>query len=324
MSERLLPLALHYADQVARLGSIQRTARESNVAASAIDRRILRLERDLGVPLFERLARGMRPSPAGEAVIALARQWRGDVRRLTDEIKAMKGISQGHVRIAAMDSHANGFLPSFIERLAREHPEITLDVEITTTDRAAAALLNGDVDCVVAFNLAPHRDLSVVAAAALPFGCIVAPGHPLARDASTTLQAAAAFPIILQSRGLVIRRYLEAKHGWLFAGRQPPVTTNSLQLLKMLARNGRYVAFTSELDAAAELIEGTLAFVPVRDAGAEAQGVSVATGARKPSRLVQYVAGALATELRECLARIRAVDANFAAREEIGAHGANT
>ena len=85
------------------------------------------------------------------------------------------------------------------------------------------------------------------------------------------MQEIVAFPIALQHKMLAIRRYLDARHGWLFGEGQRMVETNSLQLVKMLAASGRYVALTSQLDAAAEIIAGTLKFIPVRDKGAEPQ-----------------------------------------------------
>jgi DNA-binding transcriptional LysR family regulator len=307
MSTRLLPTPLHYADMVARLGSIQRTARELNVAASAINRHLLTLEAELGVRLFERLPRGMRPTPAGDAIIAVARRWRGDLHRVTNEIKDLQGSSQGRVRVAAMDSHANGLLPNLIVRLAAVQPAITLDVEIATTDRAAAALIDDQVDFAMAFNLPPHRDVRIIASEQLPFGCVVAPDHALVSQRSMTLQEVAAYPIVLQSPVLAIRRYLDARHSWLFSKQNPPVVTNSLQLLKTLVRTGRYVAFTSELDAVRELLDGTLKFIPVRDEGAEPQTASVAVTARKVSRITQIVAQMAAEEMRECLRRVRAL-----------------
>ena len=60
MRGSLVPSALRYVDQVARFGSIQRAAKELNIAASAVNRHILLLEHELGVALFERVARGMR------------------------------------------------------------------------------------------------------------------------------------------------------------------------------------------------------------------------------------------------------------------------
>ncbi len=72
MRASLVPASLRYIDQVARSGSIQKAAKELNVAASAIDRQILLLEQDMGVELFERLPRGMRLTAAGDALVTLA------------------------------------------------------------------------------------------------------------------------------------------------------------------------------------------------------------------------------------------------------------
>lgn len=306
MSLRLLPRALQYADEVARSGSIQRAARVLSISASAIDRQILLLEDHLGVPLFERQFDGMRLSPAGEMVIALARRWRSDVGRVISEIEQMKGMHQGLVHIAAMDSHANGFLPAFVARLAREHPRLRLEIEIVNTDRAERALTNGDADLAAAFNLEASREIHLVWSAKLPLGCVVAPGHPLADATELSLKQVAAHPLVLQSRALMIRRYLESRHAWLFADGKPPVATNSLQLLKRLVEAGTHAALTSELDAAPELLDGSLRFIPLRGGDISAQSVAVAVSARRPlPRIARIVADAMADEIARALAAVR-------------------
>jgi DNA-binding transcriptional LysR family regulator len=306
MRGSLVPASLRYVDQVARSGSIQRASKELNVAASAIDRQILLLEQDLGVALFERMPRGMRLTAAGDALVTLARRWRTDERRAAAELQQLQGINQGNVRIIAMDSHVNGFLPQFIERLAVEHPRISLEVEIASPDDALTELLAGNAALAAVFNLSPRRDVHILWSAELPFGCVVAPGHDLARAETTSLQEAVAFPIALQSKALLIRRYLDARYGWLFSDTQKSVVTNSLQLVKMLARSGRYIAFTSELDAAPELIGGSLVFLPVRDKGAEPQTVSIAIDARKPlSRITRIVSDMLTESIRQNLEQAR-------------------
>jgi DNA-binding transcriptional LysR family regulator len=308
MRGSLVPAALRYADQVARSGSIQKAAKELNVAASAVDRQILLLESDLGVELFERLPRGMRLTAAGDALITLARRWKSDERRAVAEIRQLQGVHQGNIRLVAMDSHANGFLPQFIEKLSLEHPRISLEVEIVSPDDALTMLVSGEADIIAAFNLLPRRDVHVLWSAELPFGCVVAPGHELAKGANTSLQEAVQYPIALQSRALFIRRYLDARYGWLFADPQNAVVTNSLQLVKRLACSGRYVAFTSELDAAPEIISGALSFVPVRDDGAEPQTVGLAIDARKPlSRVGRMVGEMLRNEIEECLRLVRGI-----------------
>ena len=307
MRGSLLPVVLRYVDQVARSGSIQKAARELHVAASAINRQILELEAELGVPLFERMPRGMRLTPSGDTIVTLAHRWRDDERRAASDIRQMQGIHQGHVRVMAMDSHVGTILPRLVDSVAADHPRISLSIDTGSTDDAVAALLDGTVQLAAVFNLTPQRQLHTLWTAELPFGCIVAPTHPLARQATTSLQEASTHAIALQSKTLPIRRYLESRYSWLFTGTQNRVETNSLQLVKTLARSGRYLAFTSELDAAPEILDGSLRFLPVRDKGAEPQTVSIAIDASKPlPAIVKIVAGVLTTHIEYYLDAVRA------------------
>lgn len=307
MRGSLLPVVLRYVDQVARSGSIQKAARELHVAASAINRQILELEAELGVPLFERMPRGMRLTPSGDTIVTLAHRWRDDERRAAGDIRQMQGIHQGHVRVMAMDSHVSTILPRLVETVAVDHPRISLSIDTGSTDDAVAALLDGTVQLAAVFNLSPQRQLHTLWTAELPFGCIVAPSHPLARATTTSLQEASNHAIALQSKTLPIRRYLESRYSWLFTGTQHRVETNSLQLVKSLAKSGRYVAFTSELDAAPEIIDGSLRFLPVRDKGAEPQTVSIAIDASKPlPPIVKIVAGVLTAHIEHYLTAVRA------------------
>lgn len=307
MRHSLVPAGLRYADQVARSGSIQKAARELHVAASAINRQILQLEDEFGVPLFERLPRGMQLTASGEALITLARRWGQDERRLVAEVRRIQGVHQGHVALAAMDSLSTSVLPRLVQALSAEHPLVSLSIELATPDDAEVALMGGKADLAAIFNLAPRRELLVLWKAELPLGCVVAPGHALAQHGSVSFQEATAHPIALQSRALTIRRYLEAQYSWLFQAPRRYVESNSLQLVKQLAMGGQHVVFTSELDAAAELADGRLVFVPIRDRGAEPQGISVAVdAARPPGPIVKLVAERLVAALQDCLAAARA------------------
>lgn len=314
MQHSLVPAALRYIDQVERSGSIQGAAKELHVAASAINRHILRLEEELGVPLFERLPRGMRLTATGDTIVTLARRWRSDERRAVAEIRQLQGVHQGHVRLMAMDSHSTSFLPALVERLAQTHPGVSLSIDLASSDDAASEILSGKAELAAVFNLPPRREFLVLWRGELPFGCVVAPAHPLAQGNSVSLQQAAAYPIALQSKALAIRRYLEAHYSWLFAESRGRLETNSLQLVKQLARSGRYVAFTSELDAAPELRDGSLRFLPVRDKNAEPQSISVVVDAAKPLRpLIKLIAQQLSEAIEATLASVRAAAATRAA-----------
>lgn len=311
MSQPLQPRALRYLMAVAHTGSIQAAAREVSISASAIDRQILRLEEELGVPLFDREPRGMRLTAAGEVVLALAQRWRADVGRTLSDLKQLQGVNQGHLRVAIMDSHANGLMPRFLAALAGTHPGIVLEVEVVTPDDAPRLLHDGEVDIAVVFNLKAHRDLHVVSSVELPLGCLAAPTHPLARHSTLALKDVAEWPMAVQSRSLAIRRYLEHRHGWLLSQARPPLVTNSLQLLKSLVVAGEHVALSSELDAAPELLRGAAVFIPLSDRNVQAQTASVAISARRPlPRIARVVSDLMAEHLGSYLVQVREASAS--------------
>lgn len=307
MALHLVPRGILYVEAVAEAGSIQAASREIGISASAIDRQIVLLEERLGVQLFERHASGMALSPAGEMFLVLARRWRADERRIFSDIKQMQGTEVGQVRLAAMDSMANGVIPRFLGELFVRYPRVEIDVDFMTPDTVGTALNDGAVDVGLAFNVKPHRDFHVLWAAELPLGCVVAPGHPLAAAGATTLRAAIRHPVAMQSQALAIRRYLDTRHGWMFSEGGPPVATNSLQLVKHLAVAGSHVAITSELDAAPEILDGRLVFVPITDRGATPQSASLLISSRRTlSRVCRVVGDILCDELAALLAEVRA------------------
>lgn len=281
MALHILPRAINYLEAVARYGSIQAASRELGIAASAIDRQIIALEEACQTPLFERHARGMRLTSAGEAAVLLARRWRADEERLEEELRTMRGEQFGSVRLGAMDSLANSILPDFVAEFTARYPRIRFAVDIMTPHDVADELEIGSIDLALAFNLPSDRRRHVLWSASLPFGCVVGAGHPLWTKPRTTLSEAARHPLAAQSRVLPVREYLDKRYAWLFDRAEPALVTNSLQFLKHVLIDGKYVGITSQLDVLHELEVGSLAFVPLIDKGLQPQTISVAVNARR-------------------------------------------
>ena len=76
-----------YIDAVARAGSIRKAAEALFITPSALDRRVQDLEQELGAELFERHARGMRLTAAGELFLHHVRAQRADFERIHAEIE---------------------------------------------------------------------------------------------------------------------------------------------------------------------------------------------------------------------------------------------
>ncbi|TNE86339.1 MAG: LysR family transcriptional regulator [Deltaproteobacteria bacterium] len=72
---------------IAEEGALVRAARRLHISQPPLTRRLQALEHELGTVLFERLPRGMRPTPAGERVVAEARQILAAVDRLRTHVE---------------------------------------------------------------------------------------------------------------------------------------------------------------------------------------------------------------------------------------------
>ena len=148
--KHLLPL--RYIDVIARSGSIRKAADSLAITSTALNRRILAMEEELGVPIFERLPRGVRLSAAGEILIHHVRNQLSDMERVKSQISDLTGERRGHVSIACSQALLPFFLPNQIAQYRRAHPAVTF--EVLVRDRAAAeqALVDMSADLALVFE----------------------------------------------------------------------------------------------------------------------------------------------------------------------------
>src|SRR3954465_942622 len=86
------PALLTYLDAVARAGSIRKAAEGLHVASTALNRRILNLEQEVGTPLFERLSHGVRLTAAGEIFMAYVRSSLSGLSSAVSQIEQLRGL----------------------------------------------------------------------------------------------------------------------------------------------------------------------------------------------------------------------------------------
>ena len=173
--------AIAYFDKVRRCGSFREAARSLNVASSAVNRQILKLEEELGAPLFERLPSGLRLTPAGEVftrhVIAVMQ----DTERVSSELDALQGLRSGHVEIATVEGVTVDLLPAVIERMRALYPNVSVGVSSLGSTAIAAQISSGNADLGLAFALQRDNDLHQLVRGHFHLGAIMLPDHPLAQ-----------------------------------------------------------------------------------------------------------------------------------------------
>ncbi|SQK77134.1 Cyn operon transcriptional activator [Tatumella ptyseos] len=113
MNARILSeTAVLYFMQVVNCGSISEAATRMHVVPSAVSRQIRRLENALETALFERQARGVTLTPAGELLAAYARRTLLDAVQVTNEIQSLRQVSESKIKIACTHGFASHFMPA--------------------------------------------------------------------------------------------------------------------------------------------------------------------------------------------------------------------
>lgn len=257
---------LRYLDEVVRSGSIRRAADKLNVASSSINRQIIELETELGTPLFERLPRRLRLTAAGEILIGHIRKTLRDHERVRFRIAELSGVGRGTVRIATMNGLASSLLANLCRDFSQRFPGVRFEIQSLLAPQIVAAVAEGDVSFGMGYNIQPTPNLRVVDTFAAKLGVIAAPNHPLAHHKFLRLSQLASEVIVHADPALTIRTIIDQACHKAGVELRPTFETNSVQMMKFMVHEGKALAFLSAPDVDAEVEDGSLVFIPLRDA----------------------------------------------------------
>lgn len=255
---------LRYLDEITRRGSIRKAAARLNVASSAINRHLLELEEEIGSPLFERLPRGLRLTTAGEMLVNHVRKTLKDYECVRTQIEALKGLQSGEVRVATVAGLADSVLGPVVERFRAHHPHIRLVIRTHATEAGVNAVLSGEADMFLGYDIPKSMRLGTLESVLRPLSAVMAPDHPLAGSTELRLGDCLAYPVVIPERGFPSRELLDSV---LPADVKilPALETNSLELLKKLARRAPVITFLDEIDIEEDRFFGNLVHVPVHE-----------------------------------------------------------
>ncbi|MFE7592010.1 LysR family transcriptional regulator [Kitasatospora sp. NPDC057512] len=123
---------------VAHLGSFTAAGERLGFTQSAISRQIATLEAELGTPLFDRLARGVRLTEHGRALLPHAEAMLERLDTTRRDLVALTELTAGRLRVGAFDSANAALVPGALAAFRAAHP----DVAISLTEGLAAHLLD--------------------------------------------------------------------------------------------------------------------------------------------------------------------------------------
>jgi DNA-binding transcriptional LysR family regulator len=254
---------LRYLDEVARSGSIRQAAERLHVAPSAVNRRILDLEEELGTPIFERLPRGMRLTAAGELFVRYIRSRSAELDEVRSQIEELKGLRRGRVSFVASQALAPTLLPGVVARFIAAHPLAGCTMRIGDHQQALEALRAYDADLALVFNLAAEADIEVIAAFDQQLVALMHRTHPLAARSGVKLRDCADYPLVLPNRDIAGRQLLERYIARSSLKLSPMVESNSFEFLRGYLYHGQAITFQIAVGAVTD--GGELVALPLED-----------------------------------------------------------
>jgi DNA-binding transcriptional LysR family regulator len=196
---------------ISEAGNIHRAAENLSMSQPAASKLLKDLEDVLGVTLFERLPRGMRPTWYGEAMIRHARIALASLTQAGTELEALKTGRFGEVRIGTIIGPAVSLLPQAVAIVARDHPDLRVQLAVDSSDVLIERLAQRKLDIMIGrlFETHDKTNLSYERLADEPVCAMARLRHPLLNEPALTLNQLEQAVWIVPPVGSVLRHRFE-------------------------------------------------------------------------------------------------------------------
>lgn len=262
---------------VAETGSFSRAAERVYLTQPAISKRIAALEQQLGTRLFDRIGRRTQLTDAGRALLQRSRAIVNELEDARRSLANRSGRIDGALSFAT--SHHIGLhrIPPALKQFHARYPGVRLDLRFMDSEQACHAVTHGEIELAVV-TLPPARlpQLHCERTWDDRLEVVVAPHHPLAGQRSVTAQALSEHPAILPGPGTYTREIILKALRAVRARIRIDMTTNYLEVLKMLAAIG--LGWTA---LPKTMIDGGLKVVQIKNMKAIRRELGIVTHARR-------------------------------------------
>lgn len=165
----------------ARHLSYARAAEELHLTPPAVSMQLKQLEDNVGLPLFERMGRGVALTAAGELMVHHALRVLGEIKDAEANLQALLGAETGQLSVGLV-STAKYFMPRLLARFSQEHPGIEVQFTIGNRQTLLQKLQDNAIDLAIMGRIPTEIDAHAEPLAGHPYVLIGPADHPL-RDA---------------------------------------------------------------------------------------------------------------------------------------------
>ena len=194
---------------IADSGSFTAAGEKLHVSQSAISRQILLLEDELGEPVFHRIGRRIRITPAGESLLQLSHRVFQDLHDTVSGISDKRESLRGTMRLVGGMTVCLYVFPALLAEVRRIHPSLDLKITVGSAERSIAMLRSGAGDLGLLTLPVEAGDLVSVPVLEEELLLITYPAHPLAQKQADHRRDLDKQPFILFETGSITRRLVE-------------------------------------------------------------------------------------------------------------------
>ena len=195
-------------DAVVKSGSFRKASEVMSITSTALNRRVIALEEDLGVEIFERLPHGVRPTVAGEILVDHIRKFYADLERVKSTIADLSGVRRGHVSIST-NLQVAGILPSEIAYYREEHPGVTFDVTYSDLVDTEDGLRDYSSDMALVLGGSESTEFLPIYSTNLPIVILLPRGHELSNREKLSIGECLQYPLVLPDKQMGVRQVID-------------------------------------------------------------------------------------------------------------------
>lgn len=194
--------------RTAEEGALTRAAARQHLSLAAASARVKALEEQAGMALFQREARGVRLTPAGQAFLHHARGVLRQTEQLRAELQEYGGGLRGHLRMFANTTAVMDFLPELLPAFLAANPRVNIDLQERPNAEIARGVRNGQADVGIVAGAVDTAGLRAIHFSTDRLVLAVARRHPLARRKSVTFADTLSHDFIGMHAGSTLQTYL--------------------------------------------------------------------------------------------------------------------
>jgi DNA-binding transcriptional LysR family regulator len=229
---------LEILQTIAETGSFTACGRKLHVSQSAISRQILLLEEELGEPLFLRVGRQVRMTPAAESLVQLGQRVFQDIREtlgsITDRTRALRGT----LRLSGGMTVCLYVFPPLLKHLKRVHPGLDVRLTVATAGRSVEEIRAGRIDAGLLTLPVEESDLVTLPVLREELLVVTMPTHLLARKRRIEPQDLSGQPFILFEAGSATRQVIDS---FFITNKVEPTVvmdTENVEIIKAMVKTG--------------------------------------------------------------------------------------